>query len=732
MEGRMSDITLSDKQAEALRAAKDWFKTDTAIQQTFSIAGYAGTGKSTIVKSLVDDLGLDDSEVVFAAYTGKAAFVLRQKGTPARTIHSLIYRVFEVNEAEIAEARRKLEELETAALKLDRAERLTADAEIAGLRLQLKEMRQPRFGLNEESEVRNAKLVVLDECFVASTMVNTPTGLRCISDLRVGDFVINAAGIDRVVATNKREVTSVVQIEFGGKTAACSRNHPFFTERGLVIAGKLRPGDRLLSTAAAMRLLWNGFCSPQQLDPKILRSDMFLAIADAQSKVWRSSSAMAAIRLPKGSGRDRKDSCSQSGVATGSGGQNQRPTPGNGLEAANTRGQWPWPDSAAEPAVAVPGRQVAPGTGGFLGKEATRIPDTLQARFGKPGSDDSDRVGRPFSLVSVQETKRSEEDQTANFFRVERVEVLEQGDPRLDRFRDAGGKLHLYDIQAERHHSFSVEVALVHNCSMVGDDMAADVLSFGKPVLVLGDPGQLPPVKGTGAFHRRDPDVMLTDIHRQAETSAVIRLATMARQGEPIPYGQHDDFVWKMSGRDVTPEELLQGGQVICGKNVTRLGLNNAMRRAAGFGGSLPTGPGEKVICLRNNAAIGLLNGMFIELDDIERIDEERFRAAITTEEGDLVGGRDKTGKPNRLPIYAGHFLDHQKLDPQRDERDWRIKKRLIEATWGWVVTCHKFQGSSALNVIVIDDGWGRTREDRCRWLYTAITRAEEGLVILD
>jgi hypothetical protein len=66
---------------------------------------------------------------------------------------------------------------------------------------------------------------------------------------------------------------------------------------------------------------------------------------------------------------------------------------------------------------------------------------------------------------------------------------------------------------------------------------------------------------------------------------------------------------------------LLRGGQVICGKNATRFSLNNAMRRAAGFNGSaLPTGPGEKVICLKNDNALGLLNGMFVELDDIEQV----------------------------------------------------------------------------------------------------------------
>ena len=49
-------------------------------------------------------------------------------------------------------------------------------------------------------------------------------------------------------------------------------------------------------------------------------------------------------------------------------------------------------------------------------------------------------------------------------------------------------------------------------------------------------------------------------------------------------------------------------------------------------------------------------------------------------------------------------------------------QKGLIEAVWGYAITCHKAQGSQWENVIVYDDGLGRTAEDRARWLYTAIT----------
>ena len=47
------------------------------------------------------------------------------------------------------------------------------------------------------------------------------------------------------------------------------------------------------------------------------------------------------------------------------------------------------------------------------------------------------------------------------------------------------------------------KLIVLDEVSMVGEEMARDLMSFGKPILVLGDPGQLPPIKGEGAFTQR-------------------------------------------------------------------------------------------------------------------------------------------------------------------------------------------------------------------------------------
>ena len=75
------------------------------------------------------------------------------------------------------------------------------------------------------------------------------------------------------------------------------------------------------------------------------------------------------------------------------------------------------------------------------------------------------------------------------------------------------------------------DLIVIDECSMVDEELGRDLLSFGAPVLVLGDPAQLPPVKGGGFFTDADPDFMLTEIHRQAADNPIIRLSMNIREG---------------------------------------------------------------------------------------------------------------------------------------------------------------------------------------------------------
>src|ERR671937_1012256 len=85
-------------QDAALRAASAWLKGARGRASIFRLFGYAGTGKTTLAKHLAQGV---NGKVLFAAFTGKAALVMRRKGCEsASTIHSLIYRPLEQNAKE--------------------------------------------------------------------------------------------------------------------------------------------------------------------------------------------------------------------------------------------------------------------------------------------------------------------------------------------------------------------------------------------------------------------------------------------------------------------------------------------------------------------------------------------------------------------------------------------------------------------------------------------------------
>lgn len=93
-------IELTPEQSDALLLIEEWFFNLDA--QIFVLCGYAGTGKTFLIDYAVRKLGLVAGEsAVFVTPTGKAASVLIRGGTPAGTVHSLIYtreEEFEVDE----------------------------------------------------------------------------------------------------------------------------------------------------------------------------------------------------------------------------------------------------------------------------------------------------------------------------------------------------------------------------------------------------------------------------------------------------------------------------------------------------------------------------------------------------------------------------------------------------------------------------------------------------------
>jgi exodeoxyribonuclease V len=288
----------------------------------------------------------------------------------------------------------------------------------------------------------------------------------------------------------------------------------------------------------------------------------------------------------------------------------------------------------------------------------------------------------------------------------------------------------------------SARLLVLDECSMISDDLALDLLSFKVKILVLGDPGQLEPVSGSGYFTKGEPDFFLSEIHRQALENSIIRLSIDVRNNRPIPMGDHGGLI-KMKFNDLTDMDMMAADQVLTGTNKTRWGLNQLMMRADGFEVGYPMLPGVKVMCLRNDRRHGLFNGMIgrtTQVVDASMINqrERYFVQGVQVDEG--IGQVMQFG-PSR--IHMGAFQDN--WDPRSEEQlesDQMLLKDLYSEAkddpekaqylfdLGYAITVHKSQGSQWDTVILIDDGFlNWKRESRTRWLYTALTRAVDTFV---
>lgn len=257
-------------------------------------------------------------------------------------------------------------------------------------------------------------------------------------------------------------------------------------------------------------------------------------------------------------------------------------------------------------------------------------------------------------------------------------------------------------------------LVVIDEVSMVGAEMGQDLLSFDVPVLVLGDPAQLPPVKSGGFFTKRKPDFTLTEIHRQAQGSPVVELATQVRKGERPALGEYGSSRW--IGKGVLKiADLLGYDQILVGLNATRHDLNRQIREVLGRRSHLPE-EGDRLVCLRNNHDLGLLNGALWDVVWCEEVDEDRIMLTVKEPDGDL-----------KLTMEAHrHYFEHR----EKDLPHWEVREAEC-FDYGYALTTHKAQGSQWKRVLVIDESKS-FREAEYRWLYTAITRAADEVTIID
>lgn len=263
------------------------------------------------------------------------------------------------------------------------------------------------------------------------------------------------------------------------------------------------------------------------------------------------------------------------------------------------------------------------------------------------------------------------------------------------------------DLMSALRHT---KLVVIDECSMIDQQMGEDLLSFEAPVLVLGDPAQLPPVWGRGYFTQHRPDFVLTDVHRQAKDSPVLRLATGVREGEGLPLGAFGDSL-VLNKSDATQDLYEDHEQMLVGYNATRAVCNKHIRRLRGMEGKYPV-RGDRLVCLRNNHENGFLNGGMWKVLDSQALEGESVELTIESEDGEQVS----------TIAHPEYFLGDKPTPWSVAEKDC--------FDYGYAITVHKSQGSQWDSVLIYDQS-RMARQDSRKWLYTALTRAVERVTVV-
>jgi exodeoxyribonuclease-5 len=303
------------------------------------------------------------------------------------------------------------------------------------------------------------------------------------------------------------------------------------------------------------------------------------------------------------------------------------------------------------------------------------------------------------------------------------------------------------ELRAERrqHLGGHRDVIVIDESSMLSKQHVEDVRRFGVPVILVGDSGQLPPIKEPMNPWIMNPDVELKEIHRQGADSGILLAAHDVRikgfmsqssygKGDTVRMVRPDPRVGELLNR-FTPGE---DGALITYTNKMRAMFNRVYHDSRTGGG--PVAEGDRVVSL---------GGQPYEADLVEMDGgTPRLKAQMTRVHNGMTGTVVKVSvrsvmaelyiqlddhplatKDEPVIIYTGAVpvaqfgaekeLPFNSPDRPKGSRLW---------DYAYALTAHKAQGSEFPKVIVVDQG---PREYR-QWMYTALTRAQEAAVVID
>lgn len=309
------------------------------------------------------------------------------------------------------------------------------------------------------------------------------------------------------------------------------------------------------------------------------------------------------------------------------------------------------------------------------------------------------------------------------------------------------GKTKAGKLEFDKKHALEIEgdVLVVDEASMLSTKLFRDLLSLDRPIIFVGDPGQLPPINDSTFQPLVDTDLVLKTIHRQALDNPIIQVATHIRKGKFPRFKLLAGKVGQAKAGSKTAVNIskqfkqatgAEDSIILCAKNKTRIQINNQVRDIKGYMSEHPL-KGERLVCLKNDKDKGLMNGQCVYVESCDEVSPGLLYLLKVRIEGE----------DRQVSCYAyqkSFNRPAKELGSLMHEDEDLIKKELRRIDYmaadeepclfdfGYALSVHKAQGSEWDKVLLIAERMlSQSKEDYFKWLYTGVTRAKDKLFMV-
>lgn len=301
-----------------------------------------------------------------------------------------------------------------------------------------------------------------------------------------------------------------------------------------------------------------------------------------------------------------------------------------------------------------------------------------------------------------------------------------------------GGFFHIPKTSLDENY----KIIVVDEISMVPKEMLELLAKHHVHVICLGDPFQLPPVKDGGNGILQNPHIFLDEIMRQEAGNEIINLSMKIRKQESIGLFKGEN-VQVLQKKDLNEGMLLWADQILTATNATRIGINNQVRQLLGHGDAPEKG--DKVICLKNywnsinEAGDPMLNGSIGYLGETHEVYSRKTKCNYLhtdftpdfANELDIIAPEKELFK--NIHMDYEYFMTGKESIPYDLSKKLRLKMEELPKlfTYGYAITTWKAQGAEWNKVLVLEEGFPFKKEEHARFIYTAVTRAKDKIVLV-